>query len=504
MHRGFYRAFTAVIIAALFAQLFPAGVAGAAEVRKIVFPVIGPVGFHNDFGAPRSGGRRHAGNDLMGRKMQRLVAAADGVISYVPHPEPSWGWAVFMRDADGYEYRYIHMNNDSPGTDNGRGGANWAYAPDVSRGMRVVRGQLLGWMGDSGNAEGTGAHLHFEIRRPDGTPLNPYQSLLAATRVGAPVHYPGAHDDEVLPYGRFPGGARVSLGNFDSDSNWEFVTGAGQGGGPHVRLFEQSGYLLGGFFPYAHGFRGGVDVAAGDVDGDGVDEIVTGAGPGGGPHVKVFKADGRPMSGFFAYSTRFTGGINVATGDVDGDGVDEIVVGPGPGGGPHVKVFSLSGKTLASFMAYDPAFRGGVDVAAADLVLQEIKIDGKLELLPSEEVVVGAGPGGGPHVRIFDSSGKVVGGFFAYPKSFRGGVRVDAADLRKWPVGAEIVTAPASWREPEFKVFDLEGKRRDLEHPFDEWWAGGYDVAAADGMSLASVGRSAYGPGRRASVRQGP
>jgi hypothetical protein len=105
-----------------------------------------------------------------------------------------------------------------------------------------------------------------------------------------------------------------------------------------------------------------------------VAEIITGAGrPGGGPHVRAFSlAGGTPteVASFFAYDPAFSGGVTVAAADLTGDGVAEIISGAGPGGGPHVRAFSLAGGTpteVASFFAYDPAFSGGVSVAAADL-----------------------------------------------------------------------------------------------------------------------------------------
>jgi len=93
-----------------------------------------------------------------------------------------------LRDADGYQYNYIHLNNDTPGTDDGVGGYSNAFGPGIAQGARVTRGQVVGYVGDSGNAENIGPHLHFEIRLPDGTAIDPYQSLLLAQglKSGAP------------------------------------------------------------------------------------------------------------------------------------------------------------------------------------------------------------------------------------------------------------------------------------------------------------------------------
>lgn len=153
------------------------------EVRDIVFPVQGSVTFRDDFGEPRYQ-HSHEGNDLMGQKMMPLLSAVDGYVSYIVIPEASWGYAVYITDLDGYSYNYLHVNNDTPGTDDGNGGTINAYAPGIYRGALVQRGQHIGWLGDSGNAENAGPHLHFEIRRPDGTAISPYQSLLAALAEG--------------------------------------------------------------------------------------------------------------------------------------------------------------------------------------------------------------------------------------------------------------------------------------------------------------------------------
>jgi hypothetical protein len=109
-----------------------------------------------------------------------------------------------------------------------------------------------------------------------------------------------------------------------------------------------------------------VFVAAGDVTGDGRADIVTGAGPGGAPHVKVFDgATGAELGGFFAYDPAFTGGVFVAAGDVTGDGRADVVTAAGAGGGPHVRAFDgTTGAEVASFFAYEATFAGGLFVAA--------------------------------------------------------------------------------------------------------------------------------------------
>jgi hypothetical protein len=216
----------------------------------------------------------------------------------------------------------------------------------------------------------------------------------------------------------------------------DLFVGAAAGGGPHVKLFDGAKLLAGvpseqavvySFFAYGLAFAGGVNVALGDVTGDGTPDLITGAGAGGGPHVKVF--DGRTAAvvwSMMAYDVTFTGGVSVSAADFNWDGYADIVTGAGPGGGPHVKVLDTARlgdrrpdgviadtAMLASFFAYDVAFPGGVDVTAGD-----VTGDGR------PEIITGAGTGGGPHVKAFDASPTELASFFAFDKGDRNGVNV--------------------------------------------------------------------------------
>jgi len=173
-----------VVTALAIALLIPAqrahAVAGDPEHRRITFPVEGTVRYSDDFGDCRGTNcsRSHQGNDLMGAKMQKLLAANDGVVSWTRlDGSGNGGNMLVVRDADGWEYWYIHVNNDTPGTDDGLGTVDQALASGIVKGTKVKAGQHIAFLGDSGNAEGTAPHLHFEIHRPDGTAINPYASL---------------------------------------------------------------------------------------------------------------------------------------------------------------------------------------------------------------------------------------------------------------------------------------------------------------------------------------
>jgi Putative Ig domain/FG-GAP-like repeat/Cadherin-like domain len=238
----------------------------------------------------------------------------------------------------------------------------------------------------------------------------------------------------------FVGGVRVAMGDINGDGVADIITGAGPGGGPHVRVWNGVNHTeIAGFFAYDPAFVGGISVAAGDVNGDGVPDIITGAGPGGGPHVRVWSGlDFVEIGGFFAYDPAFTGGVSVTAGDVNGDGRADIITGAGAGGGPHVRVWSGADFTeIGGFFAYDVAFAGGVDVAAGD-----VNGDGRAD------IITGAGPGGGPHVRVWDGATFVeIGGFFAFVPEFTGGVTVGAAQLTS-DNRADIITGAGAGGGP--------------------------------------------------------
>ena len=109
-------------------------------------------------------------------------------------------------------------------------------------------------------------------------------------------------------------------------------------------------------------FRGGVTVAVAELTGDGQKEIITGAGAGGGPEVRVFSKDGKIISKFYAYSKNFKGGINVAGGDINNDNSREIVVSPKSNASPEIAIFNRDGKVLGKFLAYDATFKSGFRV----------------------------------------------------------------------------------------------------------------------------------------------
>jgi len=199
--------------------------------------------------------------------------------------------------------------------------------------------------------------------------------------------------DDIRPFGGFAGGVRVATGDFDGDGNDELVAAAGPGGRPVVKIFEfqpdgSVGPLRDSLVAYPGTFGGGVFVAAGDIDGDGRDELVTGVGPGGRPRVNIFSdadKDGRlsddpRLDSFDAFNSHFRGGVRVAVGDIDtgngpGTGVAELITAAGPRGRPVVKIWhdgDAPGSDGSGAVSDDPLF----DSFEADRTVRVIVVCG--------------------------------------------------------------------------------------------------------------------------------
>src|ERR1041385_1052494 len=156
------------------------------DFRQITFPVDGVTHYSDDFGAPRENGRKHQGNDVMGTKLEHEVAVRDGTITMARTDTSGLsGNMLTLTDKDGWFYYYIHINNDTPGTDDGANAPEWRFAPGIAVGSKVKAGQFIAYMGDSGDAETTGPHLHFEVHQPDGTAIDPWASLRLAQGLAA-------------------------------------------------------------------------------------------------------------------------------------------------------------------------------------------------------------------------------------------------------------------------------------------------------------------------------
>jgi hypothetical protein len=229
-------------------------------------------------------------------------------------------------------------------------------------------------------------------------------------------------------------GANIAAADFDGDGKAEIVVGAGSNTSnpAQVRIFtynpdsetiEDTGIDFKAFT-----VKGGVNIAAGDVDGDGVPELITAAGAksGNSPGVSVWEVETSAATwsvnntvNFIAFSGKY--GANVTTGDINGDGISEIIVSSGPdpkGGFNMIKVFNGNG-TEFGLMITDSSKGYGLSVASADLDNDGIA-----------EIVAGLGPSSkNPStVKIYKADKTVLNTFTAFEGTWYGAV-VSVGDL---------------------------------------------------------------------------
>lgn len=215
---------------------------------------------------------------------------------------------------------------------------------------------------------------------------------------------------------RVPENAFALIRDFGRDGRLERISARGN----TIEVRDADGRLLGRIQPFGPRFSGNVTFAFGDVTGDGLNDIIAGPGTGGPPEISIWNIYGaRIRPSFLAFDRNFRGGLSLAVGDLDGNGTHEIMVGSGSGASPAVKIFNVDGSApFAGFLAYSPNFRGGIRVASGD-------VDGN----GRAEIITGTGPTGGPHVRIWNADGGLRSQFFPFDAHLSSGVGVGTADI---------------------------------------------------------------------------
>jgi hypothetical protein len=195
-----YRTTARAVLLLLFAAAIPATASARAQPRSgvpdpLVFPVIGEVSYENDFGDPRPQGH-HEGNDIVADRRAPVVAVEAGKVKFWTTSAAA-GCMLYLYGESGTTYVYIHLNNDVTDGNDNRGACEpgMSYAPGLADGDEVAAGELIGYVGDSGDANGIHPHLHFEVHPHDGAAVSPYRHLRRAMPLLYALDPPGAREE---------------------------------------------------------------------------------------------------------------------------------------------------------------------------------------------------------------------------------------------------------------------------------------------------------------------
>ena len=286
---------------------------------------------------------------------------------------------------------------------------------------------------------------------------------------------------------KFRGQFKVITADINGDGYKEIIAFTGIGFGPQVRVFDHRGNLLAQFFAYQKGFRGGIEITAADINGDGRADLVV-KPLSGSSNIRAYAYNSSTkkfalLDWTMAYGEKFRGKINLITTDIDGDGKAEIITVPENAGGSNVRIYSYNSATskielLDWFMAYGNSFRGGTNIAVGD-----VNGDGLLEIITAPQ------GSGGPNVRAYqyNSSTKkfsLLSWFMAYGEKFRGGVNIKLADVNGDGF-ADIITSPANSGGPNIRAYTYSTATSRFElldwfMAFDANSRGGVDVSIGD------------------------
>jgi hypothetical protein len=242
------------------------------------------------------------------------------------------------------------------------------------------------------------------------------------------------------PFGpSFRGGVRVASGDINGDGTPDFIAGGGNGSGQVVVLDGTSLAVLFTLTPFGASYNDGVYVASGDIDGDDRDDVIVGAG--NGSEIRVFSGvDQHLIVTRTPFAAPYDDGVTVAAGDIDGDSRDDLIAGTAHGG-TFTVIDGVDGSTIMTGQPYGGSFTGGVHVASGD-----VNGDARADVI--------TGPGVNQRqVKVFSGiDGSLVTTITPYPTGGSGGVYVAAGDVNG-DTFADIITGPTQGTQPRIKIF---------------------------------------------------
>ena len=295
----------------------------------------------------------------------------------------------------------------------------------------------------------------IKMNYPDFRPYDIYNILMSSTQ--------SLEDSNPVQHINL-GSGLINIGNALNtaeeyyNQNIRIILSPDSGLSPEILIMDSDANLESSFLVYAEKFHGGVNIAVGDINNDGEEEIITAPMKGGGPHIRVFNQYGGLLSEFFAYDVSFHGGVNIAVGDINNDGEEEIITAPMSDYIPEIRVFDNNHRIKGRFLAYDSNMKSGVEVTVGD-----INNDNWNEIITvpvkDDQYIV----------KLFSMKGRDKGQFLSYGKSLTMGLKIIAKDISGDNI-PEILTLPNKGTASLLRIYDDNGLEKDnmyLRNPND-------------------------------------
>lgn len=273
---------------------------------------------------------------------------------------------------------------------------------------------------------------------------------------------------DILP-NDFVGTTRLAMMSTKDSKEELFVVGLGGQAESSIKIFNVAGALVRSWTPFNLGKINAVSLAVGNLDGDGVEEVVAGAGRGGTPQVRIFDDKGQTKfnNGFFGEEVGYLGGVEVAVGDINKDKRQEIIVASAKNKKNIIKFFDYNGKEVEKSFSFDVTD----DFAPGKIAVVDYNQDG------ANEIMIGASSGNAPYIKIFDKTGKLLKEFLAYKDNFLGGINVSLGILDGQPV---IITGAGYSGGPHVRFFNLDGALHAELFSHSKKFLGGINIAYGD------------------------
>ncbi len=239
----------------------------------------------------------------------------------------------------------------------------------------------------------------------------------------------------------------VASGDFNGDGQTEIAVTPQSGAQSEVRIYRTNGQMIKKFLAYENKFTGGVNLASGDINGDGIDELIMAPAHNRRAEIKIMNKNFKLRLSWLAYPANYLGGANLSVADLNKDGRAEIATMPASSASAQIKIFNYTGKLLSQWLAYEAQLKGEFKLVA---------LNAYSALGSNPIIAVAAGKNMLPYVKIFTPDGRLINSFMAYEADFNEGINIASADVDN-DGQAEIITGAGAGQAPLLSLFKQNG-----------------------------------------------